>query len=242
MVLKFLHLAQGWAAAQTMMKVQKEMRNKKQCLDLLHSAGFFPDVIIDVGFAAGTDGLYETYKDAHYVLIEMLESFIPAMKSMSEKINSSEWHLCALGATRKNIEYFYDPTKPHCVTFNSHGPLGWQKSQILQATLDSIVLESPYTRNARKFLVKIDVDGPEIDVLKGAEELLKKEALFIIESPLCDSDKSRFLSICNFMSHHGYEIFDLIEPVFRPIDQALWLVDVVFVPRHHWLRKMRTYN
>ena len=78
-------------------------------------------------------------------------------------------------------------------------------------------------------VLKIDVDGGEVDVLAGASRALSKQTVLIVEAALLDRPASRFNSIVAAVSQHGLNAFDIIEPLFRPSDGALWQVDMVFV-------------
>ena len=90
-------------------------------------------------------------------------------------------------------------------------------------------------------ILKIDVDGAEIDVLEGARATLTCDCVVVIEAALLDERAARFGQIVNFMTAHGYEVWDILEPVLRPSDSLLWQVDLVFVPRDSALRASRVY-
>jgi FkbM family methyltransferase len=218
------------------------LRNKQQSLDLLNEYGFTPELIVDVGAAAGTEGLYTTWQGAHYVLIDILPTFEAAMRDIAATMHSAEVVVAAVGCAPDRLEFARHPTHPHSVALSANAPADWIRFSVDQLTLDSIVENSATGWNFQHAIVKIDVDGPELDVLKGSAQLLNKNCVFIIETPLCDATYSRFTSIAAYMRESGYEMFDLIEPVYRPSDRALWQVDTVYVPRNSVYRCKRTYN
>jgi hypothetical protein len=77
-------------------------------------------------------------------------------------------------------------------------------------------------------LIKIDVDGGEISVLKGAAWLLEQKLAqyVVIESTIFGH---QIHEIINFMTKYGFVLYDILEPLYRPLDNALWQVDLSFV-------------
>ncbi|MGO9023511.1 MAG: FkbM family methyltransferase [Beijerinckiaceae bacterium] len=108
-------------------------------------------------------------------------------------------------------------------------------------TVDDVIAEVRTTRRVSTALVKIDVDGPEMAVLQGSEVSLKSgRDIYAIEAALLDNDVGRFGQIVNHMTAHGYDVFDIAEPLFRAKDRTLWQVDLVFVPRGSPIRGERS--
>lgn len=225
-----------------MVSQENALRNKKQSLDILERNGFTPDLIIDVGAAGGTEGLYETWPQCHVILIELLGHFEESLTELVANLNSAEQLTRAVGSRAGRVTYHYDKNHSHRVSFASEKPEGWMTENVEMITLDSLLQGNINAINASKILIKIDVDGPEIDVLKGASEMLKRECALIIETPLQDRKASRFTDIAIFMRESGYEIYDIIEPIYRPCDLALWQVDSIFMPSSHSSRSNTLYS
>lgn len=108
-------------------------------------------------------------------------------------------------------------------------------------TIDGTVLQSGSRVEA--ILIKIDVDGPETDVLAGGQATLENhDCVVVIECVLHDRDRGRLLDIFNFLRAAGYELLDIIEPMYRSSDQVLWQVDCIFVRAGSPLRGDRSYG
>ncbi len=72
------------------------------------------------------------------------------------------------------------------------------------------------------FLLKIDIDGHELRVLKGAVETLKKCSIVIIE---CHS--SQLVQRISAVQAAGFTLFDLAEPCYY--DKLFWQCDAIFI-------------
>ena len=72
---------------------------------------------------------------------------------------------------------------------------------------------------------KIDVDGPELDILDGSTNTLQKTSAVMIE---CVLDDNKFLDRCHWMREKEWQLIDVIEPVYRK-SNILIQVDLVFI-------------
>jgi len=111
---------------------------------------------------------------------------------------------------------------------------GLQRS-VPVTTLDSLVAEGSV---APPELVKIDVEGYELEALRGGESLFRTAQVFIVESSLfCQEGlRSTFQEVLQFMREREFVLYDFAEFWRRPSDGALTLVDGVFTRKSGPLR------
>jgi hypothetical protein len=120
-----------------------------------------------------------------------------------------------------------------------HLPPGgtWRPTSIV--TLDSLA-------NARRSpdLVKIDVQGFELEVLRGSEALFGSTELFIVEVNFFRFNKRVPLvsEVVSFMADRGYEVYDVAEILPRPRDGALGQADIAFARREGILRDTNSWT
>ncbi|OJU12461.1 MAG: hypothetical protein BGN86_12590 [Caulobacterales bacterium 68-7] len=59
-----------------------------------------------------------------------------------------------------------------------------------------------------------------------------------------DHGKGRpsMMDLFRFMEEHGYVFYEFIDPGYRPIDDALYMFDAVFVKTDSVLRKVRSHK
>lgn len=97
-------------------------------------------------------------------------------------------------------------------------------------------------------LVKLDVQGYEVEVLKGASQLFGGTEAIILEVNMYDfwPDGSvkmyLFADVVNFMLDHGYVAYDFTGLNRRSYDNAIGQIDVCFVPENGYLRKYKGWN
>ena len=95
-------------------------------------------------------------------------------------------------------------------------------------TIDSQVA----ARNLRPpFLIKLDTHGFEMPILAGAEQALKHTNVLVIEAYNFDIAPSavRFSELCARLEALGFRCIDLFDVMYRPADNALWQMDLIFI-------------
>jgi FkbM family methyltransferase len=97
-------------------------------------------------------------------------------------------------------------------------------------------------------LVKLDVQGYEIEVLQGAKSLFGVAEAIILEVNMYDFWPDSpvksfvFADVVNYMLDHGYVVYDFPGLIRRPYDDAIGQIDVCFVPENGHLRKYRGWS
>ena len=102
-------------------------------------------------------------------------------------------------------------------------------------TIDSIIDEGVMTVPD---LAKLDVQGFELEVLKGATKLFGRTELFILETSFYRTlpDQPLVDEVIDFMTSRGYRIYDVAGYLRRPSDGAVAQIDLCFAPEDGVLR------
>jgi hypothetical protein len=97
-------------------------------------------------------------------------------------------------------------------------------------TVDSLLAAG---RIPRPDLVKLDVQGYELEVLAGGTALFRAPCVFVVEVSLFE-----FMPRCPlahdvvvYFAERGYRVFDVAGLLRRPFQEDLGQMDLVFVPR-----------
>ena len=194
--------------------------------------GLSPATVIDVGAAYGSFSLEccNVFPRAQYVLVEALEEFEPFIKAAIKTIAKAEYILSAAAALSGEI------------TINVHADLVGSSIYREQEglTADGVPRTVPVMALDRliqdyqiraPFLIKIDVQGAELDVLRGAEKILEDTEYIILEVSFFEIFKqgAQFYDVVTFMKSKGFVVYDVCGLQYRPLDNALSQADIALV-------------
>jgi FkbM family methyltransferase len=204
----------------------------------IHSTGFVPKTVFDVGVNTGTPGLYDHYPEAKYVLVEPLIENRIFMETMCSRLKDAHIELAGAGAVPGEAEISVSPDFG-ASTMLHRRPDG-ENRMIPIVTLDN--LSEKYTCQP-PYLIKIDVQGMELPVLEGAKKILPQTEVIVTEvhvSPY--KNAPQFFEFVEFMKKRGFVIYDIFALCYRPADGALGQLDVVFVKENGFFRTPTKYN
>lgn len=211
----------------------------------IREAGFAPATVIDVGAAMGmfSRTCHAVFPQAHYLLIEPLEEFLPSLTKVSRDIPGTRFELAAATAsgdsTTLNVHADLLGSSLYRETEEGSNVNGAPR-RVHTITLDQWVEEQG---GMPPYLMKIDVQGAELDVLEGGQAILADTGVVILEVSLFRFFQRGpvFQEVLEYMKAKGFAPYDFLGLQYRPIDDALSQVDVVFVKEDGPLRKIHSY-
>ncbi len=94
------------------------------------------------------------------------------------------------------------------------------------------------------FVVKVDVEGAELEVLPGALEVLRATEPVLLEGSLFEfiPGAPQFHEVVSWMHDHGFVVADLYDARNRLLDGALARMDVAFVQERGRCRQSHAYG
>ena len=89
------------------------------------------------------------------------------------------------------------------------------------------------------FLIKVGVQGKELEVLKSAETTMQETEVIVLEVFHFKFMKvvPDFYEVIKFMKDNGFVTYDILKGCYRPLDNALGQVDIIFVKEYGIFRK-----
>ena len=107
-------------------------------------------------------------------------------------------------------------------------------------TLDDLVAER---RTAGPYVVKVDVEGAELEVLGGAARVLRESELVLLEVSLFElvPGAPQLHDVVAWMHGHGFVVAALYNGHNRPLDGQLAQIDIAFVPESGRFRREHAY-
>jgi FkbM family methyltransferase len=188
-------------------------------LSLLREFNIPIETIIDIGVFKGTKPLIEIFPDKLHILFEPLTDFIENIKTNYRYIEHILFNFPLYdkdGEVKLKITVDNNGETLHSrITEENCEKYKILYAQKLDTFLYNITFKKPY-------LLKLDVDGSELEILKGSVNTLKDCSVVIIEAHPRD-----YLDRCNFMDQNGFKLFDIVD--FCYYDRQLRQFDLIFV-------------
>ncbi len=185
--------------------------------------------VIDIGVAQGTPELYRVFKGYSTLLVEANPEYGELVDTLAAQLPArAEKVFC--GAKPGSIKLYKKGRKASSLRYAAQGG---EQVDVPVMPLDSLVhdLSVPY-------LIKIDVEGAEMEVLMGAAEALKGAAAVIIETSVAKQYEGgvEMADIVGYMHERGFSVYDMVEGTL--IGGRLMQVDLIFVPTDASYRKL----
>lgn len=205
--------------------------------------GFAPRTVIDVGLADGTPALYEAYPDARHVLIEPVEEARPYLEALARRYPKVEYVIAAAarypGSVKINVHR--DIARSSLYWESDYTPDSVTPREVAAVTLDQVRREREL---APPILLKIDVQGAELEVLAGATETLRDTEYVVLETSLFEFFPGAPLvaEIVDYMRRHGFVIYDVLALQYRPLDGAMSMLDLAFVKSAGAFRRVHRFQ
>jgi len=184
------------------------------------------ETVIDVGASDSrwTQTVRPFYPNAFFLLIEANLFHESKLQSYVQRVPMTDFVLAVAGNQEGKI--FFDKSDPMGGIASSVAQEGYV--QLPMTTVDAEVQR----RNLQPpFFLKLDTHGFEIPILEGAIQILEQTTLLLIETYnfQIQPHSLRFHEMCTYLETKGFRPIDIIEPLHRPEDQALWQFDLLFM-------------
>jgi FkbM family methyltransferase len=206
--------------------------------------GFFPGSVVDVGAAYGTftRECKDVFPEAAYILVEPLKEYEEFLRSAVKSLQHGEYVLAAAGRRAGQIAINVHPDlMGSSLYLEAEGPVvnGFQR-EVPVITLDTLLEEG---RIRSPVLLKIDVQGAELEVLSGGETMLNSTEYALIEISLLEFFKGgpQLYDVIKFMKARGFVTYDMSGLQYRPLDNALSQIDLSFVKEGGMFRQHHQY-
>ena len=197
-------------------------------LTRLRGAGFNPRTAIDVGAYRGnwTRLCREIFVDVPVLMIEPQIERKADLECVSRDRPGCESVSAVLGKQSGQTRFLSEESNSRIVTDSTDQQYS-AATMLALRTLDSVVAGTPFQRAE---LLKIDVQGAELEVLAGGKALLEQVEVVILEmSVIPIGPVPLAFDVISYMRDRGFRLYDLGGFNYRPLDSALWQIDGVFV-------------
>jgi|SanBayMetagenome_1026888.scaffolds.fasta_scaffold01043_2 FkbM family methyltransferase len=183
--------------------------------------------IIDVGVRECTSSLIKVFPEKKHYLFEPANLFF---ETIYENYAEVDYELFPIALSNSNSEIYLILT-----SLNKNGVVTHSKISNHPTLVDGSEIIACETVDVRRFcdmdisaridrnfLLKVDVDGEDLNVIKGFGSLLNSASVIIIEATIW-SALERF----SYIQNNGFQLYDIVDLVYY--GSALYQFDFVFV-------------
>lgn len=157
------------------------------------------------------------------------------LRSVQSDLPQATPLICLLGSA-EGTELTFNVMATGSSIYAERSNVPREQRQLKTRTLDAVLNEARFT--APSLLIKLDVQGAELEVLRGGRAAMLNAEVVQLEVALTRYNEGAPLAeaVIAFMAEQGFSIFDICGFV-RPDPSYLSQIDVLFVRQSSKLRK-----
>jgi len=224
-----------------------EVPSMRWSLENMQHNGFRPERIVDIGAHEGESAVLfkSVYPDAKVLMVEAQHEKRAHLDKIAARYMASAVPVTALlGAEdATNVAFYRHPTADMVSSAlpGYHDMHDMERQERSTITLDTLLHDKEFLYPQ---MLKLDVQGYELEILKGGKTTIGNAEVIILEVSLLELIKGAPLlhDVVPFMADREFVAYDICTFHRRPLDNALWQIDVVFVRNDSKLIESRKWG
>jgi FkbM family methyltransferase len=197
----------------------------REHLRCIAARGFSPKLAIDVGAYEGewSKTIASIWPGCRIVMVEPNRDKTAVINQVAKTLQATLVTELLGAEDGKVVEFHLMETGSSVFPERSGAPKKMETRTL--RSLDSILSTHPPPD-----LLKIDAQGYELEILAGAHRTLQHASAVILEASLIEVNMGCPLldEVIAFMAKEGFVAYDILEMHRRPLDKALFQIDVFF--------------
>lgn len=199
-------------------------------LENIRAAGFDPKKIIDAGAFHGewAKMAARIFPDASILLIEPQPHLAKHLSMFCSTLHSGRFRQALLSSVRGKVDFFIQESNSRIVP----DPENWRADQLVSIETEKLADIAAIEGFSDCDFLKLDLQGHELNALAGAGALFGSVEVILMEcSWLPIGPVPLAAEAIATVYARGYQLYDVMGFNYRPLDQALWQTDFLFVRR-----------
>ncbi len=213
------------------------------CIDNIKSNGFYPETILDIGAYEGnwTKAVIDIYPESKIYMIEAQPGKTPMLEKIKMmRSENIEYSIALVGEKKlEKVPYYLMETGSSVLAENTDYKR--EKIELEMTTVDDLL---SHTAMNSPVFVKIDVQGLELAVMKGAEKILNKAELVLLEVSTVEYNQGAplFSEIISYMNEKGFVVYDIVNTKRTNSKHILFQMDVFFCRKDSQIRSVDSFS
>lgn len=223
-------------------KYRRGMIHMGASLANLRRNGFLPASILDVGAYQGDWSRMARliYPQVPICMLEANREKEQLLSATAREIGTAEYRIALLGACPSESAAFHiRGTGSSVLPENTATPCA--TAHLPMTTLDHVLGAGKHW--PAPYFLKLDVQGFELEVLRGGEEALRNTEAALLEVSLLEYNQGAplFAEVVAFMAARDFVVYDVCGFFRRETDQALYRIVTLFVHASSSLRSRKRF-
>lgn len=211
-------------------------------LTWMRDQGFKPSEICDIGASNGrwTRKCMKVFPEASYFCVDPLEENQEGLARLKDEQTRFEFWQGCLGPKPGTTILNMNGSGSSILPGHTGNPYGVQQ-EVPVETLDNFISMG---KCPQPDLIKLDVQGYELEVLKGAPQAFSKSQAVIAEISFISFQKGMPVlhEVLGELAEHGYVLYDILSLKLRPLDGTPGQSDLLFLKADHVLRSSNKWD
>lgn len=206
---------------------------KKNNWDNLNKIGNYSNhVIVDIGAAAGTPKLYNAFLYHKFILVEPQIEYKSQLDQWAKNLNAiiiqkaitKSDETKSLNINKYNTELSSFNNRAQHSKYNQLS----EKRMVESITLDQLTQQHCIAKS--RYILKIDVEGFELDVLQSGPNTLSHTDLIIIEITFAQlyDEEYNYITIMKHLEKEGFYWFDILDTAYGEASDGIVCADIIY--------------
>jgi FkbM family methyltransferase len=223
-------------------KYQRGLISMSASIHNMRRNGFCPALIVDIGAFQGDWSRMARciYPNVPIYMVEANPEKKPLLSAAIREIGQAEYRIALLGPQpAASVPFYVMGTGSSVLPENTSIPRS--TAQLAMITLDTLIVASKAPLGP--YFLKLDVQGFELEVLRGAEQVLRNTEAALLEVALLEYNRSapQLAEVIAFMRSREFVVYDISGLFRRESDSTLYMVDLLFVRETSALRSSKPF-
>jgi FkbM family methyltransferase len=203
----------------------------------LTASGFQPSAIVDVGAYQGdwTRLVARSFPNTPVLMIEAQAEKLNYLRSVESELQQTRALTCLLGET-EGAQVKFHVMETGSSIYRERSNVSPEPRVLKTRRLDAVLSENNFLQ--QPLFLKLDVQGAELDILRGGQIAMQNAEVIQLEVALAHYNEGAPQSeeVIAFMTEHDFSVHDICGFI-RPDPNCVSQMDVLFVRKTSKLRK-----